>query len=117
MLKWLRVLLLCTFLVGCATKLVYHNLDWFVIDYAEDFVDLNTQQKTLIEQTMPSLQSWHRAQELPDYLAMMDELSALSLPDVTVEQVAQFQEKMRFYYQRLVIKLLPDVNAAGRHAQ
>ncbi len=49
MLKWLRVLLLCTFLVGCATKLVYHNLDWFVIDYAEDFVDLNTQQKTLIE--------------------------------------------------------------------
>lgn len=110
MLKWLRVLLLCTFLVGCATKLVYHNLDWFVIDYAEDFVDLNTQQKTLIEQTMPSLQSWHRAQELPDYLAMMDELSALSLPDVTVEQVAQYQEKMRFYYQRLVIKLLPDVS-------
>lgn len=110
MLKWLRVLLLCTFLAGCATKLVYHNLDWFVIDYAEDFVDLNTQQKTLIEQTMPSLQSWHRAQELPDYLAMMDELSALSLPDVTVEQVAQYQEKMRFYYQRLVIKLLPDVS-------
>ncbi len=110
MLKWLRVLLLCTFLVGCATKLVYQNLDWFVIDYAEDFVDLNTQQKTLIEQTMPSLQSWHRAQELPDYLAMMDELSALFLPDVTVEQVAQYQEKMRFYYQRLVIKLLPDVS-------
>lgn len=110
MLKWLRVLLLCTFLVGCATKLVYHNLDWFVIDYAEDFVDLNTQQKTLIEQTMPSLQSWHRAQELPDYLAMVDELSVLSLPDVTVEQVAQYQEKMRFYYQRLVIKLLPDVS-------
>lgn len=110
MLKWLRVLLLCTLLVGCATKFVYHNLDWFVIDYAEDFVDLNKQQKTLIKQTMPSLQSWHRAQELPDYLAMMDELSALFLPDVTVEQVAQYQEKMRFYYQRLVIKLLPDVS-------
>ncbi|MFA0909966.1 DUF6279 family lipoprotein [Vibrio cholerae] len=110
MLKWLRVLLLCTFLAGCATKLVYHNLDWFVIDYAEDFVDLNRHQKTLIKQTMPSLQSWHRAQELPDYLAMMDELSALSLPEVTVEQVAQYQEKMRLYYQRLVIKLLPDVS-------
>ncbi|ENM3788549.1 MULTISPECIES: DUF6279 family lipoprotein [Vibrio] len=110
MLKWLRVLLLCTLLVGCATKFVYHNLDWFVIDYAEDFVDLNKQQKTLIKQTMPSLQSWHRAQELPDYLAMMDELSALSLREVTVEQVAQYQEKMRLYYQRLVIKLLPDVS-------
>ncbi|WP_217564183.1 DUF6279 family lipoprotein [Vibrio cholerae] len=110
MLKWLRVLLLCTFLAGCATKLVYHNLDWFVIDYAEDFVDLNRQQKTLIKQTMPSLQSWHRVQELPDYLAMMDELSALSLREVTVEQVAQYQEKMRLYYQRLVIKLLPDVS-------
>ncbi|HGF7195024.1 TPA: DUF6279 family lipoprotein [Vibrio cholerae] len=110
MLKWLRVLLLCTFLAGCATKLVYHNLDWFVIDYAEDFVDLNRHQKTLIKQTMPSLQSWHRAQELPDYLAMMDELSALSLREVTVEQVAQYQEKMRLYYQRLVIKLLPDVS-------
>ncbi|ENM3928418.1 hypothetical protein DDM60_002192 [Vibrio cholerae] len=110
MLKWLRVLLLCTFLAGCATKLVYHNLDWFVIDYAEDFVDLNRQQKTLIKQTMPSLQSWHRAQELPDYLAMMDELSALSLREVTVEQVAQYQEKMRLYYQHLVIKLLPDVS-------
>ncbi|WP_217527999.1 DUF6279 family lipoprotein [Vibrio cholerae] len=110
MLKWLRVLLLCTFLVGCATKFVYHNLDWFVIEYAEDFVDLNRQQKTLIKQTMPSLQIWHRAQELPDYLAMMDELSALSLREVTVEQVAQYQEKMRLYYQRLVIKLLPDVS-------
>ncbi len=110
MLKWLRVLLLCTFLAGCATKLVYHNLDWFVIDYAEDFVDLNRQQKTLIKQTMPSLQIWHRAQELPDYLVMMDELSALSLREVTVEQVAQYQEKMRLYYQRLVIKLLPDVS-------
>ncbi len=110
MLKWLRVLLLCIFLVGCATKFVYHNLDWFVIEYAEDFVDLNRQQKTLIKQTMPSLQSWHRAQELPDYLAIMDELSALSLREVTVEQVAQYQEKMRLYYQRLVIKLLPDVS-------
>ncbi|CAM3552223.1 DUF6279 domain-containing protein [Vibrio cholerae] len=59
---------------------------------------------------MPSLQIWHRAQELPDYLVMMDELSALSLREVTVEQVAQYQEKMRLYYQRLVIKLLPDVS-------
>jgi len=107
--KWLRLLLLCTLLVGCGTKFVYHHLDWFAIHYIEDFVDLNEQQKTMIEEVMPSLVEWHKAEALPSYVKQVDELLALSLREVTVAQIAQHQERARVYYEQLVKKVLPNV--------
>ncbi|WP_000049502.1 DUF6279 family lipoprotein [Vibrio sp. RC586] len=109
--KWLRILLLCTLLAGCGTKFVYHHLDWFVIDYVEDFVDLDEQQKLMIEQAMPDLLEWHTREALPRYVEQIDELLALPLSNVTVEQIAQHQDRARAHYQQLVNKLLPDVTA------
>lgn len=107
--KWPLVLLLCSVLVGCGSKLVYHNLDWFVIEYAEDFVDLNRQQITSIEQALPPLLQWHRSQELPLYLEQVDALLALTLREVTIEQMVGHRERVRQHYERLVRRVLPTV--------
>lgn len=116
--KWLRMLLLCTLLAGCGTKFVYHHLDWFVIDYVEDFVDLDDQQTLMIEQAMPALLEWHTREALPRYVEQIDELLVLPLRNVTVEQIAQHQDRARAHYQQLVNKLLPDVTAiAGTFKQ
>lgn len=107
--KWLRLLLLCSVLIGCGTKFVYHNLDWFVIEFAEDYVDLDDQQTALIEQAMPNLLQWHRTEELPLYVEQIDELLVLPLRDVSVEQIALYRERARTHYERLVRRVLPDV--------
>ena len=32
---------------GCGTKFVYNNLDWLLIEYLDDFVELTTEQEAL----------------------------------------------------------------------
>ncbi|MFV8386495.1 hypothetical protein ACNO5E_20550, partial [Vibrio parahaemolyticus] len=44
------VFLLVILLAGCTKKfLLYSNIDWFVIEYLDDYVSLNDEQETLLE--------------------------------------------------------------------
>ncbi|TOB62022.1 hypothetical protein CGK02_14455, partial [Vibrio parahaemolyticus] len=42
------VFLLVILLVGCTKKFLYSNIDWFVIEYLDDYVSLNDEQETLL---------------------------------------------------------------------
>lgn len=91
------VLLLSFVILGCSTKFLYRNIDWFVMTYIEDYVSLNDEQERLAEFSIKQLASWHKEYELPKYIAYMDELSAKPLADIDATWVKLQSDRMRSY--------------------
>lgn len=104
----LVTLMCCLLLVGCGTKFVYNNMDWLLIEYLEDYVDLNSDQESLIEQRVALLSEWHRSEEIPNYVEHLDELMTLDLKNLTAAQLNAQEEKLRAHTDRIVKRVAPD---------
>jgi len=63
------------FLVGCSsTTFVYNRIDFLLPWYLESYVDLNREQKQDLKQLLIPFFKWHREEELPNYLAIIEDL-------------------------------------------
>ena len=74
-LRWSRVCLIGGLLLlgACSsTNFVYNRLDFLIPWYVDDYADLDVQQKTYLEKEMVPFLAWHRSQELPDYLKILE---------------------------------------------
>lgn len=61
------------FLSACSsTTFVYNRLDFLLPWYLGDYVDLNREQKKTLDGLLQPFLSWHRTQELPQYLVILD---------------------------------------------
>ncbi|MBY7973241.1 hypothetical protein KW462_05010 [Vibrio fluvialis] len=109
MAKWIALLLSTLVLVGCGTKFVYHNIDWIVIDYLEDYVDLTDEQEDRLSDRIVLLSQWHQSAELPAYIEQLDQWLALEPASFTEQDLKQQQALINDHYQRLLSKFLPDV--------
>jgi len=67
--------LLC--LTGCSgTTMVYNRLDTILAWYLDDYVELNAPQEQQLDNTLRPFLSWHRQQELPVYVGILDKIDA-----------------------------------------
>jgi hypothetical protein len=93
-LRWCRVFLFGgLLLVGAcsSTNFVYNRLDFLIPWYVDDYVDLNSQQKTHLEKLLTPFLAWHRTQELPDYLHIIEGIEEnLDRPQTPAMFVAVF---------------------------
>ncbi len=96
-------------LVGCAKKFFYNNLDWFVLEYVDDFVTLDEEQERLLEERVVTLIEWHKKEELPKYIDELKELETLEKSDVTLSYLQQRRDKIREYYDRIASKVAPEL--------
>jgi hypothetical protein len=76
-------LLLCTalFVSACSKpSFVYNNVDWLVYFYLDDYVDLDSNQKKLLDVRIQKWHDWHRSTELNKYktdlISFKEELQA-----------------------------------------
>ena len=107
--RWGIVIVICLLLLGCSTKLVYDNLDWILIEYVEDFVELDDSQETQISDKLQLMSEWHKNEEIPSYIQHLDELIALDPHTFTLEDLHQQQEKFRRHSERLLERIEPEV--------
>ncbi|WP_373560823.1 DUF6279 family lipoprotein [Vibrio sp. ES.051] len=96
-------------LAGCAKKFLYSNIDWFIVDYIEDYVSLEGEQETLIEELLLLLTEWHKKEELPLYIDHLKDLEALQANDITLAYFQQNRGRLRAHYNRMVSKVAPDL--------
>lgn len=63
------LLLLASFLISSCSvaPTIYNNLDWIVYVYLDDYVDLNSSQKTFLDARITKWHTWHRSSELERY--------------------------------------------------
>ncbi|MFB9135814.1 DUF6279 family lipoprotein [Vibrio olivae] len=109
--KCLGLILVCSVLVGCSTQFIYRNIDWFLIDYIEDFVELTDQQEEMVSRSVAHLSTWHKSSEIPRYIAHIDELMAVDPTTFTAQQFQYQRRKMTQHTQRLLRKAEPDIEA------
>ena len=69
--RWVPVLLL-VFLTACSsTTFVYNRLDFLLPWYLGDYVELEREQKKYLGSLLDPFLQWHRVEELPQYLQML----------------------------------------------
>lgn len=62
-------------LAACSsTTFFYNRLDTILPWYVDDYVDLDGSQEQQLDQTLESFLRWHRLQELPRYVQLLDEI-------------------------------------------
>lgn len=73
--SWLALLLVLS-LSGCMTSMFLNNLDWFVIRYFNQYMDLSQEQKSIVSAAVEEGGSALAERELPQLLDILDDLSA-----------------------------------------
>lgn len=96
--RWCRVFVLgALLLIGAcsSTSFVYNRLDFLVLWYVEDYVDLDQYQKQYTSDVLASFLLWHRTHELPDYLRILDQiednLSQPQTPEMVASVFSEFE--------------------------
>ncbi len=113
-----RVLLAClvlALLAGCSgTKFFYNRLDFFLPWYLDDYVELDREQGQYLKQELlPPFLHWHRMQELPRYVELLDEILASLDREMTLEQLEAFTGTAELAMDRLQRRSLDWMLALG----
>ncbi|MGC9493872.1 DUF6279 family lipoprotein [Vibrio genomosp. F10] len=103
------IVLVCMLLMSCGTKFAYRNVDWFILEYLDDFVDLTGDQDDILTLQIQQLKDWHKKEELPLYEAHIDSLLLISPDTLTPDAIAQHFKKMEQHSERLLTRVAPDL--------
>ncbi len=107
--KWVVWLAATCLLVGCTTQLIYRNLDWFLLDYVDDYVELSSAQQQMVSASVERLSRWHRATQIPQYVAHIDELLVMDPKTFSLDDFYQQRGKVLGHVQRLASQAKPDI--------
>jgi hypothetical protein len=97
------VVLSCVLCLGACsgTTFVYNRLDTIVPWYVDDYVDLDGSQEHRLDEELQPFLDWHRAQELPNYVELLDEIDSSLGQSITVDEVAAIYEGIEAAWLRL----------------
>ncbi|WP_423840962.1 DUF6279 family lipoprotein [Vibrio mytili] len=105
----ITLLVVALTLFGCSKQFFYKNIDWFVMDYIDDYVSLNQEQETMVEERLLLLTDWHKKEELPLYVAHLKELEVIKPSDISLAFLKKNRERGVEHYERLLEKIAPDL--------
>ena len=85
-----RVLLILALLVlgACSsTTFLYNRLDFILPWYLDDYVELDRDQRQAFDRLLDPFLDWHRQEELPAYVAVLDQVEGTLGQPVTQEEI------------------------------
>ncbi len=75
--RWPLLALLCLLTTACSsTAFIYNRLDFLVPWYVDDYVELNRAQEDQLDALLVTFLAWHRREELPRYIDLLDAAEA-----------------------------------------
>lgn len=86
---------------GCSNTFVYNRLNWLIPWYLDDYVDLSGQQSRALRQDLKGFLSWHRQNELPFYLRILDEIEHELKDDIDGSDVNRWIGALIEAYERV----------------
>jgi hypothetical protein len=95
-------LALLLLLAGCSGRVFFYNrLDLLIPWYLGRYVELEREQDRYLDQLLEPFLSWHRQQELPRYLALLEEAEAALEGPVTAAEIAGLSDAAEAAWYRL----------------
>ena len=86
---------------GCSTlKLAYHQAPHLAYFWFNDHLDLQAEQATPFKQDLERFFQWHRTEELPRYVARLQQWQAMARQDITAQQACSQFDAIRQAYLR-----------------
>ncbi|KQT09430.1 DUF6279 family lipoprotein [Ramlibacter sp. Leaf400] len=86
-------------LAGCSTlKLGYSTLPEIAYWWLDSYIDLEDGQSQRLREDLQRLHAWHRANELPRLVALLERMEKLAPQDATPAQVCAFEPELRERY-------------------
>ncbi|MDO8862792.1 DUF6279 family lipoprotein [Haliea sp. E1-2-M8] len=110
---WILALLLVC-LAGCSsTRFAYNRLDFLVPWYLGDYVSLDRDQGRLLKSELQAFLAWHRQQELPRYIALLDRVEGKLDRELTAADMRILTEEAEVAIYRLQDRALDWMLALG----
>jgi len=105
----LAVILLSVILTisSCSSGFIYNQLDWLILRYLDDYVDLNRRQQQQLKIDLPELLRWHRREELNEYDQFLSSIQNDLKQPLSVALVEQRLVQGEDAYQRIKAQLSP----------
>jgi hypothetical protein len=92
---WLLMAGYVLLLAACSSvRFGYNHADTFLVSSLDRYLDLENGQKQLAERQAEAFLAWHRATQLNDYAALLEEARVKIRGPVTVDDVLAFQWKL-----------------------
>ncbi len=92
----------CTLLMGGCSMMRagYDRLDWITLVWADRYMDFTSEQKDLLRPQLKQLLVWHRQQELPAYLNLIETRlePLLQKDDISPAEWLDIMEQLRLRY-------------------
>ena len=108
----LWALLPALLLSGCsALKLGYNNAPELSYWWLDSFLDFNDPQSTQVRVELAGLQAWHRQNELPRYVTMLQKLQRLAPAAVTPGQLCEAYGELKPRLQAFLDQAEPGIAA------
>ncbi len=83
-------------LAGCSTiKLGYNNIDEIAFWWLDGYADFNDDQEARVREDLQRLHRWHRANELPKFVALLRAMEEAAPADIAPAQACGFFTRVR----------------------
>lgn len=88
-------------------RLLYNRLDWIIPIYIDEYVSLTGQQEDFFNPLIDRVLGWHRAEELPRYIQLLDALKSAQKQPMSRDQVLDFFAEAEGLWGDLLQRILP----------
>ena len=110
---WKRLSVLAMVLLGLSactmTRFGYELLPWLSMWRIERYIALNDAQRSAVSRRLDELHQWHRATQLPQYAAKLDEASAQMRVGLDPDQVGRWRDDVLGFWSPLADRLAPGL--------
>ncbi len=103
--RWTWLVLLAL-LAGCSsTTFLYNRLDTLISWYLSDYVSLTREQDALFDKQLEALHDWHRREELPQYIVLLDAVDEALDSPLTDAELNVLYNRFLAVAERLRVKM------------
>lgn len=108
-------LVCCLLLLGAcsSTTFFYNRLDFILPWYLDDYVELDRDQEKYLEELLQPFLAWHRSDELPRYVALLERIEASLDQPLSTADVAAISAEFEDAWLRLQDEFLDWLLALG----
>jgi len=108
--KYFLILPLAVSMISCSlVKTAYNNAPALVAWRLDDYFDFNDAQKAKLKPALHELHAWHRKNELPRYVSLLNEIHDDLNHDVSAATACQRIESIKSHVQTLQTQITPII--------
>lgn len=118
--KWILAFLIFS-ASACTVKTLYNQLDWWLADQLQSYVELNDEQQRTLSRHIDQTLLWHKSSQLPLYVKWLQDFKTTianqptaAVIEQNLEQLQDFMRTIRAHAAGELAVLLPSLSAAQR---